>query len=177
MPFSGILDVEVLNEQQLKEQQDKKLFDSSRSSSSSGLSSEDEEYLSMDNSAVKSFKNHKMTSTDQQRYASLPVREKHEHFFRQLINLVFEKAVFDGTSRENKVNEWISPEDLKKTISLALKDEPDSDEQLLKLAQDTIKYSVKTGHPYFVNQLFSTVDPYGLAGQIITDALNPRYVF
>jgi glutamate/tyrosine decarboxylase-like PLP-dependent enzyme len=41
------------------------------------------------------------------------------------------------------------------------------------LVQDIIKYSVKTGHPYFVNQLFSGVDPYALAGQWLTDALNP----
>jgi hypothetical protein len=172
MPLSGIIE---LNEQQLKEEQqkEKKIFDSSRSSSSSGLSSEDEteDYLSLDN---LSFKNHKMASTEQ-RYASLPVREKHENFYRQLMNLVFEKAIFEGTKRENKVNEWTSPEELKKIMNFGLKDEPDSDEQLLKLANDTIKYSVKTGHPYFVNQLFSTVDPYGFAGQVITDALNPRY--
>ncbi|KAI7815593.1 aspartate 1-decarboxylase [Rhyzopertha dominica] len=41
------------------------------------------------------------------------------------------------------------------------------------LVHDTIKYSVKTGHPYFVNQLFSSLDPYGLIGQWLTDALNP----
>lgn len=35
------------------------------------------------------------------------------------------------------------------------------------------RYSVNTGHPYFVNQLFSSVDPYGLIGQWLTDALNP----
>lgn len=35
------------------------------------------------------------------------------------------------------------------------------------------RYSVNTGHPYFVNQLFSTVDPYGLVGQWLTDSLNP----
>lgn len=40
------------------------------------------------------------------------------------------------------------------------------------------RYSVNTGHPYFVNQLFSSVDPYGLIGQWLTDALNPSvYTF
>lgn len=40
------------------------------------------------------------------------------------------------------------------------------------------RYSVNTGHPYFVNQLFSSVDPYGLVGQWLTDALNPSvYTF
>lgn len=32
---------------------------------------------------------------------------------------------------------------------------------------------MKTGHPYFVNQLYSSVDVYGLVGQWLTDALNP----
>jgi len=41
------------------------------------------------------------------------------------------------------------------------------------LTRDIIKYSVKTGHPHFVNQLFSSLDPYGLLGQWLTDALNP----
>ncbi|KAF2881098.1 hypothetical protein ILUMI_25080 [Ignelater luminosus] len=45
-------------------------------------------------------------------------------------------------------------------------------EKLLTLIKNTIKFSVKTGHRYFVNQLFSGLDPYGLAGQWLTDALN-----
>lgn len=37
---------------------------------------------------------------------------------------------------------------------------------------------MNTAHPYFVNQLFSSVDPYGLIGQWLTDALNPSvYTF
>jgi hypothetical protein len=40
------------------------------------------------------------------------------------------------------------------------------------------RFSVNTAHPYFVNQLFSSVDPYGLVGQWLTDALNPSvYTF
>lgn len=158
-------------------QLDKKIFDSNRSSSSSGLSSEDdEEYVNAQNSANRLYiKANKMGSNNSERYMSLPVREKHENFLKQVVNVILNQAVFDGTKRENKVNEWICPEDLLKTMNFALKDEPDSDEQMLKLAQDTIKYSVKTGHPYFINQLFSSLDPYGLAGQFITDALNPRY--
>lgn len=32
---------------------------------------------------------------------------------------------------------------------------------------------MKTGHPRFLNQLYSSLDPYGLIGQWLTDALNP----
>lgn len=58
-------------------------------------------------------------------------------------------------------------------INLNLEKSPTSHEELLNLTRDIIKYSVKTGNPHFVNQLFSSLDPYGLAGQWLTDALNP----
>lgn len=49
---------------------------------------------------------------------------------------------------------------------------------LINFFPQVARYSVNTGHPYFVNQLFSSVDPYGLVGQWLTDALNPSvYTF
>lgn len=107
------------------------------------------------------------------RYMSLPNRAKHEKFLRNFIDEVIQLAVFNGTDRANKVLEWKSPEEMLNLIDLQLKSDPDSDEKLMELMRDTIKYSVKTGHPYFVNQLFSAVDAYALAGQWLTDALNP----
>lgn len=110
---------------------------------------------------------------DANRYASLPNRAQHERFLRNFIEEVMQLAVFNATDRSNKVLEWTNPEDLINLFDMSLKSTPDSDEKLMELTRDTIKYSVKTGHPYFVNQLFSAVDPYALAGQWLTDALNP----
>lgn len=107
------------------------------------------------------------------RYMSLPNRAKHEKFLRSFVDEVIQLAVFNGTDRANKVLEWKSPEEMLKLVDLQLKGDPDNDEKLMELMRDTIKYSVKTGHPYFVNQLFSAVDAYALAGQWLTDALNP----
>lgn len=67
----------------------------------------------------------------------------------------------------------MDPEALKKTLDLEVSPEPVSHESLLQSTKDIMKYSVNVGHPYFVNQLFSGVDPYGLAGQWLTDTLNP----
>ncbi|CAK9818344.1 Acidic amino acid decarboxylase GADL1 (Fragment) [Anthophora plagiata] len=106
-------------------------------------------------------------------YKSLPVREVHEKFMRSFTNLLLEEAVFKGTARQNRVVEWMEPPALRSAINLKLQDEGVSHEELLSLAQNVIKYSVKTGHPRFVNQLYSSVDPYGLLGQWLTDALNP----
>lgn len=147
---------------------DKGIFEDLNSGNSSSGVSEDEE---LDVESVKKCQS-KLSSDAIERFHSLPSKSQ-EKFLRILFENVLKNAIFDGTKRENKVLEWTEPEEMLKKFNMDLKDEPDSDEELLKLANDTIKYSVKTGHPYFVNQLFSCVDPYGFAGQLITDALNP----
>ncbi|XP_076756849.1 glutamate decarboxylase-like protein black [Xylocopa sonorina] len=106
-------------------------------------------------------------------YKSLPVREVHEKFMRNFVDLLLEEAVFEGTSRTNRVVEWIEPAALHSVVDLKLYEQGSTHEELLSLANDVIKYSVKTGHPRFINQLYSSVDPYGLLGQWLTDALNP----
>ncbi|XP_076684222.1 glutamate decarboxylase-like protein black [Andrena cerasifolii] len=106
-------------------------------------------------------------------YKSLPVRELHEKFMRRFVDLLLEEAVFEGTSRKNRVVEWMEPVALHSAIDLSLSDQGASHEELYSLASNVIKYSVKTGHPRFINQLYSSVDPYGLLGQWLTDALNP----
>lgn len=67
----------------------------------------------------------------------------------------------------------MKPAALQSAIDLKLSDQGSSHEKLFTLARNVIKYSVKTGHPRFINQLYSSVDPYGLLGQWLTDALNP----
>lgn len=106
-------------------------------------------------------------------FASIAHRPRHEDFIRKAVDIMIEQAVFQGTSRENKVTEWRGPEELTKLLKLEPETNPESQEKLLQRMEDIIKYSVKTGHPYFVNQLFSAVDPYGLVGQWLGDALNP----
>ncbi|GAB0091882.1 cysteine sulfinic acid decarboxylase [Sergentomyia squamirostris] len=150
----------------------------SSGSDSAGLSEEDEEFAQrFGETKFGAIKSAKMTSEivdekGQRRYQSQPNRT-HENFLRDCVNELLEKAIFSGTDKTNKVLEWRNPEDLSTLLDLELNNDGVSDTQLLDYIRQTIKYSVKTGHPYFVNQLFSTVDPYALAGQWTTDALNP----
>lgn len=99
------------------------------------------------------------------------------YYYLKILNKIFlalyNKITFQGTLRRNKVVEWIEPTTLHSIIDLKLSDQGCSYETLLTLAHNVIKYSVKTGHPRFINQLYSSVDPYGLLGQWLTDALNP----
>jgi len=85
-----------------------------------------------------------------------------------------------GTPNGCPVIKFCHPAHLKdKILSLKLgKDEKTSDEDLILLCKDIIKYSVRTGHPYFLNQLYGGLDPYGLAGALISEALNTnQYTF
>lgn len=96
-----------------------------------------------------------------------------EEFIRICVDEIIKSAVFDGTSRSNKVVEWHSPEEMKELFDFKLNHQAESQEKLFELLKKTIEFSVKTGHPYFINQLYSGVDPYALVGQWLTDALNP----
>lgn len=145
------------------------------------LSSEDEDHIIYNSSSNNNDNKYRIVTppiiidckSDHKRHESLPIRHVHEKFLRDAIENILKFAVFDGTDRSNKVLEWKAPEELEKILDLNLKFECDTDEQLLCAVRDIIRYSVKTGHPYFVNQLFSGIDPYALAGQWLTDALNP----
>ncbi|CAH0547653.1 unnamed protein product [Brassicogethes aeneus] len=106
-------------------------------------------------------------------FESMPNRRDHEDFIRKAVEIILKDAVFEGTNRKNPVLNFVNPEELESLINFKLKSTPGSHEELLGIVKDTIQYSVKTGHPYFVNQLFSSLDPYGLIGQWLTDSLNP----
>lgn len=106
-------------------------------------------------------------------WQSGPDHAKHEHFLKAVLHLLLEEVVFRATDRHSKVVEWMEPDQLRKRLDLTLREEGVTQDDLLKQLKDVVKYSVKTGHPYFINQLFSSLDVYGLVGQWITDALNP----
>ncbi|XP_030765151.1 glutamate decarboxylase 1-like isoform X2 [Sitophilus oryzae] len=103
-------------------------------------------------------------------FKPLPSKELHKNFLEKVVELLFNTVVF--TTRKDKVLLWRSPEDLLKEFDFELGQNGESQEKLIQVLKNTVKFSVKTGHPYFVNQLFSGLDPYGLAAQWLTDALN-----
>lgn len=88
-------------------------------------------------------------------FVSLPDLKKHGEFLGNVFQLLTEDAVFDGTNRSQPVTRWRDPNYLKQLIDFEPSEDPENEEYLLKAIKHTIAYSVKTGHPYFVNQLFS----------------------
>ncbi|CAG9770518.1 unnamed protein product [Ceutorhynchus assimilis] len=136
-------------------------------------SSSDEETAYLKQSLNRTFTACFASNEKQSTFESLPSRRDHETFFRECIEILLKEAVFEGTSRRNKVLNFQQPEKLMEIFDFKLQNDPSTHSELVKKLKDIIKYSVKTGHPYFVNQLFSSVDPYGFVGQLLTDALNP----
>ncbi|XP_076234626.1 cysteine sulfinic acid decarboxylase [Calliopsis andreniformis] len=104
-------------------------------------------------------------------WRSIPCVEKHKEFLEKLVATLI-SSTFESVDRENPVSRWREPGHLQDIIGFDLEEEPRNQELLLEIASKVFKYSVKTGHPYFMNQLFSGLDPYGLAGQWLTDVLN-----
>jgi len=178
MPINGLLNIGIqINESNISSDNSEQAYvvtPEMKSFSGQGIEVNGiESIIRNDRPTNNNSKQENFLDAADERYRSLPNRQKHEAFLTNFVKEVLDNAVFNATNRENKVNEWRNPEQLSQILDLQLKSKPDSDAKLMQLVHDVIKYSVKTGHPYFVNQLFSGVDPYALAGQWLTDALNP----
>ncbi|KAM6967398.1 cysteine sulfinic acid decarboxylase [Aplochiton taeniatus] len=87
--------------------------------------------------------------------------------------IIMEAAVMKGTNVKEKVCEWCSPEQLKELLDLELREGGEAHAEVLQRCRDAIRYSVKTGHPRFFNQLYAGLDPYSLVGRFITETINP----
>uniref|UniRef100_A0A8C6W2E3 Glutamate decarboxylase-like 1 n=3 Tax=Nannospalax galili TaxID=1026970 RepID=A0A8C6W2E3_NANGA len=96
-----------------------------------------------------------------------------EKFVEETCRLIMEEVVLKATDVNEKVCEWQPPEQLRQLLDLEMRDRGEPQDKLLKLCQEVIRFSVKTNHPRFFNQLYAGLDYYSLAGRFITEALNP----
>uniref|UniRef100_A0A182XX13 Uncharacterized protein n=1 Tax=Anopheles stephensi TaxID=30069 RepID=A0A182XX13_ANOST len=98
-----------------------------------------------------------------------------ERVFRVLVD---EGYLGPGT-HEQPVVTFEYPDDLKKLIHFPMDEQtPCSAATVERIVRLVLQYSVRTGHNHFHNQLFAGVDPYGLTGSWITEALNTsQYTF
>ncbi|XP_066484460.1 acidic amino acid decarboxylase GADL1 isoform X2 [Tiliqua scincoides] len=96
-----------------------------------------------------------------------------EKFVEEASRIILEEVIKKAADVTEKVCEWQPPEKLKTLIDLELKETGETHQKLLQLCQDVIRFSVKTNHPRFFNQLYAGIDYYSLAARFITEALNP----
>ncbi|KAL2104245.1 hypothetical protein ACEWY4_001113 [Coilia grayii] len=95
-----------------------------------------------------------------------------QHFLNEAFKIIFEEAVRKGIDKNEKVCVWQDPAQLEKLLDLDLRDCGETHDQLLSRVRDVAKYSVKTNHPRFFNQLYSGVDYHALVGRLLTETLN-----
>nr|CAH0113551.1 unnamed protein product [Daphnia galeata] len=96
-----------------------------------------------------------------------------ELLLKQITELVINQRLLSGkTNAEDRVVNFVHPEDLKKLVHLSLGGNPLNHVQILELCKQAVEYSVKTNHPKFLNQLYHACDPVGLAGAWLSEALN-----
>ncbi|XP_076455984.1 cysteine sulfinic acid decarboxylase-like [Babylonia areolata] len=93
-------------------------------------------------------------------------------FLDDVVPIILQEALREGTSADSKVVEFKHPEELRNILDLALTNTPTNNDKLLDLCRQIIRYSVKTGHPRFFNQLYGGIDQYGVAGAWLTESLN-----
>uniref|UniRef100_A0A9J8C5U6 Cysteine sulfinic acid decarboxylase n=1 Tax=Cyprinus carpio carpio TaxID=630221 RepID=A0A9J8C5U6_CYPCA len=93
-------------------------------------------------------------------------------FLNEAFSVIMEEILHKGTDSKEKVCEWKDPDQLRALLDLDLREHGESHEQLLQRVQDVARYSVKTCHPRFFNQLFAGVDYHALTGRLLTETLN-----
>lgn len=93
-------------------------------------------------------------------------------FLTEAFNVIMEEILHKGTDSEEKVCEWKDPDQLRALLDLDLREHGESHKQLLQRVRDVARYSVKTCHPRFFNQLFAGVDYHALTGRLLTETLN-----
>lgn len=112
-----------------------------------------------------------------ERMSSSEAKQDIEKLSSQILNKIHQiiqeqSLISDKYDKSNKVVEFIHPKDLEKVLPLRIGGEGTSFSELEKITEDVVKYSVKTCHPYFFNQLYHGADEYGLAGTWLSEALN-----
>jgi len=73
---------------------------------------------------------------------------------------------------QTPVVEYLEARALRKRVDIGLGKDGLPLEELLSTLDDCLRYSVRTGHPHFLNQLYGGFDPAALVGDLYASALN-----
>jgi glutamate/tyrosine decarboxylase-like PLP-dependent enzyme len=94
---------------------------------------------------------------------------------KQMLSDVFSlisKYIEENEDEKTLVIKNKTPKDLRDEIDFGIKKEGVSEEELVNLADKYLKYSVRTGHSQFANQLFQGFTYPGVIGEILTATTN-----
>lgn len=90
----------------------------------------------------------------------------------KVLSIVERERLVSGIDENKKVVEFVHPEELKKILQLDIRREGRPLEEIEQILETVVRYSVKTQHPFFFNQLYGGIDEVALAGAWLIEALN-----
>lgn len=86
--------------------------------------------------------------------------------------MILKKILLECKTGSGKVIDFHTPDDLKKVIDLSLPLTGQSDSEILTFLSHVDKYSVKTAHAHFYNNLFGGTNEYSVAADYFTSTIN-----
>ena len=96
---------------------------------------------------------------------------------KKVYEIVSKEKLFAGHyDKSKKVIDFVPPESLSERLG-GLTIEKDGIADVDLLLENVVKYSVKTCHSHFYNQLYHGSHPAGLAGQVSTLLFTKDYFF
>ena len=76
-------------------------------------------------------------------------------------------------AKGQKVLNYVDPSEISNALGgLEISKDGTTIESAAHLVDNVMQYSVKTGHPHFYNALYHGVDSFGMAGGLVSEALN-----
>ncbi|RXG73515.1 Cysteine sulfinic acid decarboxylase [Armadillidium vulgare] len=98
---------------------------------------------------------------------------------KKILDLTLQEKLTTKDDEERKVVNFKHPHELQKILPLSINYSGcQSIEEIENILQQFVRYSVKTSHPHFYNQLFGGVDEVGLSAAWLLEALNTNvYTF
>ncbi|XP_063596063.1 cysteine sulfinic acid decarboxylase-like [Penaeus indicus] len=106
-------------------------------------------------------------------------QEEGGELLQKVLEIVLREKIVTGIDASGKkVIEFKQPEELKKLFDLRVGQDGCSPDEAHALLEQVVRYSVKTTHPHFYNQLYAGIDEVALTGAWLTEALNTnQYTF
>ena len=98
--------------------------------------------------------------------------EELDLLFQSVCPMITEYEFQNARPDEVKVVEYLSPSELRDAMKLSSSDDEGSVDAFLDSCRDILKYSVRTRHPRFMNQLYAGSNPSGQIAELLTAVLN-----
>jgi len=92
-------------------------------------------------------------------------------FLKSVVEILLD-YIKEENDRNSKILDFHHPEEMLKVMDFTIPEKPMNLEELLQCCKKVLKYSVKTGHPRFFNQISCGLDLISMAGEWLTATAN-----